>query len=99
VEQVGETFGLKDSTFQKIKPILFLNTAMVVLININEATKESLGVHPYIRWQLAKAIVDYRNQHGRFGSVNELMQLALMDSVKFLKLKPYTTIHTQVPGH
>jgi competence protein ComEA len=93
VDQVGETFGLPDSTFQKIKPVLVLNAVSVVLIDLNNASKESLQLHPYIRWQVAKAIITYRNQHGNFRSVEELMQLALMDSVKFVKLKPYLTVY------
>ena len=91
VEQVGETFGLPDSTFQKIKPVLQINPARIVLIHINTATKEALQLHPYIRWQIASAIVEYRNQHGKFRSVDELMQLVLMDSGRFIKLKPYLT--------
>ena len=93
VDQVGETFGLPDSTFQKIKPVLVLSAVSVVLIDLNNASKESLQLHPYIRWQIAKAIIAYRNQHGSFRSVDELMQLALMDSGKFSKMKPYLTIH------
>jgi competence protein ComEA len=93
VDQVGETFGLPDSTFQKIKPILVLNAVSVMLIDLNNASKESLQLHPYVRWQIAKAIIAYRNQHGNFRSVDELMQLAQMDSVKFAKLRPYLTVN------
>ena len=45
--------------------------------------------HPYIRWPLARAIAEYRLQHGPFHSIDELLQLAQMDTVKFEKLKPY----------
>ena len=93
VDQVGETFGLPDSTFQKIKPLLLLSSKSLVLVDINYASRESLQSHPYIRWKLAKAIIEYRNQHGHFRSVDELMQLALMDSGKFVILKPYLTVN------
>ncbi len=42
IEQVGETFGLADSTFQKIKPRLVLNNSFVKQININTATLMNL---------------------------------------------------------
>jgi len=93
VDQVGETFGLADSTFQKIKPALILNHVSLVFIDINNASTESLQGHPYIRWQMAKSIIAFRSQHGNFRSVDELMQLALMDSGKFVKLKPYLTVN------
>ncbi len=85
VDQVGETFGLPDSTFQKIKAVLFVDTIALVLININKASRDSLQSHPYIRWRLANAITEYRKQHGRFRSVDEFMELAVMDSANFLK--------------
>jgi competence protein ComEA len=92
IEQVGETFGLSDSVFQKIKPFLRLGTGQLTQIDINTASAETLQVHPYIRWKLAKMIVDYRNQHGQYHVVGELLQLALMDSVIFKKLIPYIVV-------
>ena len=93
IDQVGETYGLPDSSFQKIKSFLRLNAASVLQLDLNEASREDLQSHPYIRWQLAKAIIDYRMQHGRFQSVDELLQLARMDQQKFEKLKPYLTVN------
>ncbi len=92
VEQVGETFGLPDSVFQKIKPSLRLNSVSLHQIDLNQATKEILQAHPYIRWQIAKWIIDYRRQHGRFQTVDELLQLGQLDQSLFEKLKPYLII-------
>jgi competence protein ComEA len=92
VEQVGETFGLPDSVFLKIKPSLRLNAVLLHQIDLNQATKEILQTHPYIRWQIAKWIIDYRLQHGRFQSVNELLQLEQLDQSLFEKLKPYLIV-------
>ncbi len=92
VEQVGETFGLPDSTFQNIKPVLRVNDTNLIQIDLNSSAKELLQAHPYIRWQIARAIVDYRGQHGNFHSVDELLQLARMDSAKLERLKPYLMV-------
>jgi competence protein ComEA len=95
VDQVGETFGLPDSSFQKIKPFLRLITLTLNQIDLNTATKEILQSHPYIRWQFAKAILEYRTQHGGFHSVDDLLQIATIDSAKFEKLKPYFVVGIQ----
>lgn len=92
LEQVAETFGLPDSTYEKIKPYLKLNAASLTRIDLNTATKEILQSHPYIRWQIAKEIIEYRQQHGSFHSEEELLQLALMDQARFEKLKPYLIV-------
>lgn len=65
VMQVNETYGLQDSTFQKIKFFLRLET-LPKKINLNTATKETLRAHPYFKWNLANAIIEFRNQHGPF---------------------------------
>jgi competence protein ComEA len=88
-DQVAETYGLPDTTFQKIKPYLRIHSVPLRQIDINTATKEILISHPYIRWPLARGIIDYRMQHGSFHSVSELLQLAQMDPTLFEKLKPY----------
>jgi len=88
-DQIAETYGLPDSTFQNIKPYLIIHSVSLNQMDLNTATKEILESHPYIRWQIANAIIRYRQQHGLFQSVNELLQIAQMDSIRFKKLKPY----------
>lgn len=91
VEQVGETFGLPDSTFQKIKPYLQVDE-MVKKININTAELDQLKSHPYIRYHLANAIVQYRKQHGSFRSVTDLSKIMIMDAENLRKMSPYLTV-------
>ncbi len=88
IEQIGETYGLPDSTFQKLKASLRLSGS-VKKLNINTATKDELKAHPYIKWNLANAIVEYRNQHGNFKSLEELKNIVLMDETNFKKLVSY----------
>jgi competence protein ComEA len=88
VEQVKETYGLPDSTFQMIRQYLKLNTG-VKKININTASKEDLKSHPYIRWNLANAIVEYRNQHGAFKTLEELKNIVVIDETTYKKTSPY----------
>jgi len=58
-------------------------------LNVNTATKDELKVHPYIKWNLANAIVEYRNQHGAFKSLDELKNIALIDEATFEKIVHY----------
>jgi competence protein ComEA len=89
VEQVGETFGLADSTFQKIKKYLKLEISAVKKININTASNDELKAHPYIRWNLAKAIIAYRNEHGLFKGLEELKNIMAITNEVYSKLEPY----------
>jgi len=92
VQQVGETYALPDSTFIKIKPLLQCNHPAVQQINVNTADANTLKQHPYIRWNLANAIVQYRSQHGNYTSVNDLQMIAIITPEMFEKMKAYLTV-------
>lgn len=89
VDQVGETFLLPDSTFRKIKPYLLLDDLPIKRININSASPDELKDHPYIRFHVANAIVQYRNQHGNYNSVEEIKKIMIITDSIFFKITPY----------
>lgn len=89
VDQVKETYGLPDSTFQKIKPLLQPGNTPVKKIDINTGTLDILKAHPYIRYELAKIIIAYRNEHGPYKQVEELKKLQPVTDEIFKKIAPY----------
>lgn len=92
VDQIGDTYGLPDSTFQKLKQYFVAEKTAVKQFNINTSSKDDLKSHPYIRWNLANAIVEYRNQHGSYTSLEDLYNIALINDSIFKKIAPYITI-------
>ncbi len=92
VEQVGETFGLPDSVFQKIKPYLKFNGDNIRKISINSASEEELKTHPYIRWQLAKVIIEYKKQHGEYKTLEDLKKIMAINEATFQKITPYLSL-------
>ena len=88
INQVGETYGLPDSTFQKIKPQL-IKSPILKKININKVTEEDLKKHPYITWKQAKLIISYRDMHGDFKLVEDLLQIQAFNQEWFDKVKYY----------
>lgn len=92
INQVAETYGLPDSTFQKIKTKLVISNNNVKKLNINTASVDELKTHPYLRYNLANAIVQYRAQHGNFSSVNDLKKILMITEEIYNKAVPYLTI-------
>lgn len=92
IDQVGETYLLPDSTFQKIKPRLIIGNTHVKQININAASIDEMKVHPYLRYNLASAIFQYKQQHGNFNSVDELKKIMLITEEIFNKVAPYLSV-------
>lgn len=92
IDQIRETYGLADSTFQKILPLLTKGNYPIQKININTSTLETLKQHPYIRWTLASAIIRYREQHGPFPTLESLQQVAAITPAIYSKLLPYLSL-------
>ncbi len=89
ISQVGETFGLPDSTFQKIKQYLKLESSAVRKININTATIDELKSHPYIRYGIANPIIAYRDQHGPFANLHDIKKVMTITDEIYNKVAPY----------
>lgn len=89
IKQVAETFGLADSVFLKIEPLLKLENTAVRKININTATAEELKAHPYLKWGLINALIAFRKEHGTFRKKEELKQVMAVTEEVYLKISPY----------
>jgi len=89
VDQIGETYGLSDSTFQKIKQWLKLDNPSVKKININTATVDELKAHPYIKYSIANPIVAYRNEHGSFSKIEDIKKVMAVTDEIYKKIAPY----------
>jgi competence ComEA-like helix-hairpin-helix protein len=92
IDQVGETFGLADSTFQKIKPFLRLADSTVKKFDVNIASVDELKSHPYIRWQIANAIVAYRQEHGTFTKIEDIRKIMAVTADDFKKISRYIVV-------
>ncbi len=92
ISQVAETYGLPDSTFQKIKKYLKLEHISLRKINLNTATVEELKAHPYIRYSIAQTIVAYRTEHGTFTKQEDLKKLMAITEDLYQKISPYISV-------
>jgi len=88
VDQVGETYGLPDSTFQRIRPQLVVDRP-VQRLRINHLDAAGLKAHPYLTWKHANAIIAYRGQHGAFTSATEVAKIRSIPAEVLKKMEPY----------
>lgn len=93
LNQIRETYGLPDTTFERIKPYLELRGRPQPWINLNTADLETLSAHPYISQALARHIIAFRQQHGGFQQEMDLKQVRLINDSLWRKLVPYIIIN------
>jgi DNA uptake protein ComE-like DNA-binding protein len=92
VDQLMEVWNLPDSVFQKIK-IRLKPDDIYKKMDVNSCGKTEFGRHPYFGFRLAKIIVNYREQHGLFQTLEDIQKIALIDKIQFEKMRPYLTIN------
>jgi competence ComEA-like helix-hairpin-helix protein len=90
VKQVAEVYGIHDTTFQKIEKFLMIKNVSIKKRNINTASVNDLRM-PYLPGNVAKAIVQYRDQNGLFSTTADLKKIPIVDEDLFAKIEPYLT--------
>ena len=61
-------------------------------ININTATKEELIAIPGIGDKISDRVIIYREEHGGFKNIEDIMNVKGIGKKKFEKMKPYITV-------
>jgi competence protein ComEA len=89
VEQIAEVYGLSAETFEKIKPKLRVDISSVKKLNLNELDLKTLAQHPYISFAMAKLIVNYREQHGPYEKVEDLLNSKGIEPQDVKKIEAY----------
>ncbi|WP_336516294.1 helix-hairpin-helix domain-containing protein [Pollutibacter soli] len=90
IEQVGETFGISPELFANLKTRLTISENFRVdKINLNSATQDELGRHPYIGRKLAALIIAFRVEHGAYENNLELQRIPLITKDVYVKIEPY----------
>jgi competence ComEA-like helix-hairpin-helix protein len=90
VEQLKEVWGISTETFEMIKGNCHVNSKSIKKINLNEATLAEINVHPYLKGEIAKALVNYRKEHNyEIDNLLQIKEIELINDEKFRKIVPY----------
>lgn len=90
-DQLKNVYGLKPEVIERLLKHASLKTENIQKINVNTAQLDELKAHPYISYKLAQIIVNYRHQHGKYATVEDLAKIKILDEATLNKLKPYLT--------
>lgn len=94
-EQLREVYGLADSVYDRIAPLLTVDTSLVNKIDINSASRNQLRRHPYLDKYQADAIVRLREKQGLYHSVEDLRQVSIIEQEIYNKITPYLSCNLQ----
>lgn len=92
-EQLLEVYGVDSLLYQQILPFLVLQPEKIVSIDLNKATIAQLLRHPYLNYEQARSIVSYREQHGAYQRVEDVLKNVLIEPSDFRKFAPYLSVY------
>ena len=92
INQLKEVYSISDSLFLSIKNKFLISDSSIKKIDINICSIKGLIFHPYINWNLANAIVNYRQQHGQYMNKEKIKEIHLVNEQIYLKIAPYLKI-------
>ena len=86
--QLREVYGLTNETIDKLYGYFQIQSE-VHQLDLNTDSIKHLARHPYISYDLARIIINYRKQHGDILTSEDLSKIKALDEGTFLRLKPY----------
>lgn len=89
LNQLQEVYGVSDSLYAQIQPFLVCAPTKIQRLNINTADLKTLGQHPYISWEQARSIIDYRREEGDIPQLEWLKILPHWEGESFRKARLY----------
>lgn len=84
-----EVYGLDSLKYNEIKAQIRVNTANLTQININTAEFDDMKNHPYLKFKQINAIIQYRKQHGKFKSIEDLKKVIILTPQISQNITPY----------
>ena len=88
-EQLLEVYGLDSTKFTEIKDQVKVNATQIKKIDINTATFDEMKNHPYLKYKQINAIIQYRKQHGKYNSIEDLKKVIILSPQTIQNLTPY----------
>ncbi|WP_181842362.1 ComEA family DNA-binding protein [Emticicia sp. BO119] len=86
-DQVRETYGLPTETADELLKYGFVD-GNIRKLKVNQLSLADLR-HPYLKFAQARAIIAYREQHGRFKTIDDLRQIKILDEATIQRIEPY----------
>ena len=92
----NQLYAIKDlpqETVDNILNFVNVNPDKIKRIHLNSADFETLRRHPFLKYKEAQSIINYREQHGQFISLEQLKKIHLLKDKDFSQILPYLDLN------
>jgi len=92
ISQLQEVYGLSEQVIEHVSDYLAIDTSQISKLQLNQVQVPDLLRHPYFSSHQAQAIVNYRNQHGQFQQLEDLLKIHTINEEFLSKIVPYLAL-------
>jgi DNA uptake protein ComE-like DNA-binding protein len=93
-EQLNEVWGLHPNVRDRLLEVSELDSTRITRLDLDTSGVRSLAAHPYISYQIARALVNYRDQHGPFKYVQDIRRSHLVNDSLAARIEPYLYVRS-----
>lgn len=88
-EQLKEVYGMDDDRYAGMQAQVSVDPSQIKKIQINKVDFDELKHFPYLTFKQMNAIVQFREQHGDYTSLNDMRNIAILNDEILRKIGPY----------
>jgi DNA uptake protein ComE-like DNA-binding protein len=92
LNQLTEIWGFDEDILYDLQGKIYVDANKANRINLNTVTEEELKMHPYFKFKVARVLVNYRNQHGKYKNFSELLNIKIINDSILNRIKIYGVI-------
>jgi DNA uptake protein ComE-like DNA-binding protein len=92
LNQLTEIWGFDEDILYDLQGKIYVDANKAKRINLNTVTENELKTHPYFKYKLARILVNYRNQHGKYTNFNDLLKIKVINDSILNLIKIYGVI-------
>ncbi len=89
--QLLELWEFDEEKLNALKDQVSIDINDIKKVNVNTCTVKELK-HPYLSWNQANAIINYRNNHGKFVKLDQLLDTDVINKNTFALITPYLCV-------
>jgi competence protein ComEA len=89
LNQLNDIYMFNEDLLFDLKGKIYVDSNTVTKFNLNKVKLETLQNHPYFKFKLSKVIINYRDQHGAFHSLNDLRKIVIITDSVYNRIVPY----------
>ena len=88
-EQLKEVYGIDDDRYDEMQEQVSVDPSRIQKLHINKVDLDALKHFPYLTFKQMNAIVQFREQHGDYTSINDMRNIAILNDEILRKIEPY----------